>query len=114
MEICRFAAVLAALGAAAVGFAAPASADNDSYLAAVKGAGLQSKSGDEGLLANGKDACRMLSPAGSGNMFGLSPNIVADRVWQYNPLLERDGAVVIVNAAIDNLCPGVNPWGHAG
>lgn len=103
-----------ALAVVSVALAAPASADNASYLIAVKGAGLSAKNGDEGLLANGKDACRMLSPAGSGNMFGLSPNLVADRVWQNNAMLERPDAVVIVNAAIDNLCPGVNPWGHAG
>ena len=49
-----------------------------------------------------------------GLMFGLRPNVVADRVWQYNSAFERDEATAVVNAAIDNLCPGVNMLGHAG
>lgn len=91
--------------------AAPAVADNASYLAAVSG--FTSKTGAEGLLSAGKFACGQLQPR-PGYMFGLHPNVVADRVWQNNPMLERDEATVIVNAAIDNLCPGVNMLGHAG
>jgi hypothetical protein len=98
--------------AAFLGFAAPAHADNDSYLAAVNALGLNSKLGPEGLLQAGKGACGMLEPS-PGLMFGLHPNRVADIVWQGNPLLERDKATQLVNAAIDNLCPGVNAWGHA-
>lgn len=88
-----------------------ASADNESYLTAVNGP-LSSKDGPEGLLAAGKDACRLMRP-NSYLMFGRSANVVAGMVWEANPLLERDQATLLVNAAIDHLCPGVNPFGYA-
>jgi hypothetical protein len=48
-----------------------------------------------------------------GLMFGRSPNLVAEKVWAANPMLERNEAALLVNAAIDNLCPGVNMLGYA-
>jgi hypothetical protein len=104
-------AVLAAVSLSLV--ASPgANADNGSYLAAVKGLGLTSKLGDEGLLSAGKGACSLLAPT-SSLMFGRHPNLVAQWVWERNPMLERNEAALLVNAAIDNLCPGVNPFGYA-
>lgn len=97
------------LGAVGVVTAAPASADNASYLGALGGY----KTRPDDLLMAGKFACGQLQPR-PGYMFGLHPNVVADRVWQYNSAFERDEAVAVVNAAIDNLCPGVNMLGHAG
>lgn len=91
--------------------AAPASADNASYLAAL--GAYTSKTRADDLLMAGKFACGQLQPR-PGLMFGLHPNVVADRVWQYNSAFERDEATAVVNAAIDNLCPGVNMLGHAG
>jgi hypothetical protein len=93
--------------------AAPtASADNDSYLAAMDALGATSAKGDDGLLRTGKSACSMLAPS-AGLMFGRNPNWVAQVIWEQNPRLERNGAALLVNAAIDNLCPGVNPLGYA-
>ena len=46
-------------------------------------------------------------------MFGRNPNVVAQMVWQATPQFERNQAALLVNAAIDNLCPGVNPFGYA-
>lgn len=46
-------------------------------------------------------------------MFGRHPNLVAEIVWQANPMLERREAALVVNAAIDNLCPGANMLGYA-
>jgi len=93
--------------------AAPtASADNDSYLAAMDALGMISKGGDDVLLGVGKTACSMLAPS-PGLMFGRNPNWVARTLWEQSPRLERDDAALIVNAAIDNLCPGVNPLGYA-
>jgi hypothetical protein len=89
-----------------------ANADNQSFLGAMNGLGLTSKDGVEGLLQVGKAACGMLAPS-PGLMFGRAPNLVAQIVWQNNPLLERNEAAELVNAAIDNLCPGVNPLGYA-
>ncbi len=105
------AAVLAAVVVSVV--AAPVShADNASFLATMDNLGLSSKEGAEGLLRGGKGACGLLRPD-YGLMFGRHPNLVADMVWQANPMLERREAALIVNAAIDNLCPGVNALGYA-
>lgn len=60
----------------------------------------------------GKDACAALAPS-PGLMFGRNPNVVAQMVWQATPQFERNQAALLVNAAIDNLCPGVNPFGYA-
>lgn len=90
----------------------PSTADNGSYLGAMKSLGLSSKGGDEGLLQVGKAACGMLAPS-PGLMFGRHPSWVAQTVWERNPMLERNEAALLVNAAIDNLCPGVNPFGYA-
>ena len=84
--------------------APPASADNASFLAAMDGLGLSSEDGAEGLLRAGKGACSLLRPD-YGLMFGRHPNLVAEKVWQANPMLERREAALIANAAIDNLCP---------
>lgn len=93
--------------------AAPtASADNDSYLAAMDALGMYSEDGDDLLLHVGKKACSMLAPS-PGLMFGRNPNWVATTLWEQSPRLERDDAALIVNAAIDHLCPGVNPLGYA-
>ncbi|MGE2836757.1 DUF732 domain-containing protein [Mycobacterium sp. SMC-4] len=89
-----------------------ASADNASFLGAMDALGLNSPQGPEGLLRVGKAACSMLRPD-YGLMFGRHPNLVAEQVWQVNPMLERREAALIVNAAIDNLCPGVNMLGYA-
>jgi hypothetical protein len=112
--IVKVAVVPAFLAASAVTLAAPplASADNASFLAAMNGLGLSSKQGPEGLLSAGKGACSMLRPD-YGLMFGRSPNLVAEKVWAANPMLERNEAALLVNAAIDNLCPGVNMLGYA-
>jgi hypothetical protein len=107
----RLALVTAAI-ATMLGFAAPAHADNASYLAALNAAGLQDKTPD-GMLSVGHYACGALEPS-PGLMFGLHPNKVADIIWQQNPELERDQATLVVNAAIDNLCPGASVFGHAG
>jgi hypothetical protein len=114
VTIGKVAVVSVFLAAFAVTFAAPplASADNASFLAAMEGLGLSSKGGAEGLLSAGKGACSMLRPD-YGLMFGRSPNLVADKVWAANPMLERNEAALLVNAAIDNLCPGVNMLGYA-
>lgn len=104
-------AVLAAVSVSLVASPA-ANADNGSYLAAVKGLGLSSQFGAEGPLQVAKVACSMLAPSLS-LMFGRHPNWVAQTVWQRNPMLERNQASLLVNAAIDNLCPGVNPFGYA-
>ena len=104
--------VLGASAVASVLLAPAAKADNASYLAAVKGLGLNSNLGDEGLLQAGKGVCAMLAPS-PAFMWGLGPNIVAKKVWEQNPMLERDQAALLVNAATDNLCPGVNIYGHA-
>jgi hypothetical protein len=104
-------AALAALSASLV-TSPVAVADNGSYLGAMKNLGLSSKAGDEGLLRAGKGACGMLAPS-PGLMFGRSPNWVAQTVWEQSPMLERNEAALLVNAAIDNLCPGVNPFGYA-
>jgi len=90
----------------------PASADNASFLGAMDGLGLSSEQGAEGLLKAGKGACSLLRPD-YGLMFGRNPNLVAEKVWQANPMLERNEAALLVNAAIDNLCPGVNMLGYA-
>ena len=104
-------AVLATVSASLI--ACPtANADNGSYLGAMKNLGLSSKGGDEGLLQVGKAACGMLAPS-PGLMFGRHPNWVGQTVWERNPMLERNEAALLVNAAIDNLCPGVNPFGYA-
>lgn len=104
-------AALAVAFSAAVMCGSPvAAADNDSYLAAVSS--LHSAEGDDGLLKVGKGACGLLAPTNS-LMFGRSPNLVARMVWEGNPRLERPQAALLVNAAIDNLCPGVNPLGYA-
>lgn len=89
-----------------------ASADNASFLGAMDSLGLSSRGGAEGLLRVGKGACSMLRP-NYGLMFGRHPNLVAEQVWQANPMLERFEAAQLVNAAIDNLCPGVNALGYA-
>lgn len=89
-----------------VATASPATADNESYLAALNGR-VQSRNGDEALLLAGKDACRLLAP-NAAYMFGRAPHVVSRMVWEANPLLERDQADVIVYTAIDHLCPGVN------
>ena len=104
-------AVLAA-GAFALAAAPPASADNASFLNAIDGLGLSSEEGAKGLLRAGKGACSLLRPD-YGLMFGRHPNLVAEMVWQANPMLERNEAAQVVNAAIDNLCPGVNMLGYA-
>lgn len=101
---------LAAPAALAIGVAAPAAADNQSYLDAIST--FNSPTGTDGLLKVGKGACSLLRP-NNALMFGRSPNVVAQMVWEQNPQLERDEATQIVNAAIDNLCPGVNPFGYA-
>jgi hypothetical protein len=64
------------------------------------------------LLKGGKGACSLLRPD-YGLMFGRHPNLVAEMVWQANPMLERNEAALLVNAAIDNLCPGANMLGYA-
>jgi hypothetical protein len=74
---------------------------------------LSSPEGAAGLLRAGKGACALLAP-NSYLMFGRNPNWVAQMVWEQNPTLERDQATFLVNAAIDNLCPGVNMLGRAG
>ncbi|MGC7327568.1 hypothetical protein RA985_21665, partial [Mycobacteroides abscessus subsp. abscessus] len=74
------------LGVVGIGTAAPASADNASYLAAL--GGYASKTRADDLLMAGKFACGQLQPR-PGLMFGLHPNVVADRVWQYNSSFER-------------------------
>lgn len=92
--------------------AAPAaSADNQSYLSAVSAAGLTADHGDDGMLKVGKGACYLLAPH-AGYIFGILPDRVADIVWQQNPQLEHNQAAIIVNAAIDNLCPGSNAMGQ--
>ncbi|MGU3501886.1 DUF732 domain-containing protein [Mycobacterium sp. C31M] len=101
-----------ACGFAAMLTAAPASADNNSYLNRMNELGLSSELGPAGLLQTGKGACSALSP-NAGLMFGRHPNWVAQMVWESNPMLERNEASLLVNAAIDNLCPGVNPFGYA-
>lgn len=88
-----------------------ANADNESFLAAVSS--LQSEEGPAGLLKVGKGACSIMQPDGA-LWFGRHPNVAADIVWQNNPMMERPEAVLLVNAAIDHLCPGVNPFGYAG
>ena len=103
---------LLAAGAFALTAAPPASADNASFLTAIDGLGLSSEEGAEGLLRAGKGACSLLRPD-YGLMFGRHPNLVAEMVWQANPMLERNEAAQVVNAAIDNLCPGVNMLGYA-
>jgi hypothetical protein len=103
--------LVTAVLAAALGLAAPAHADNASYLAALAGTGLHDQKPD-GLLTVGHYVCGALEPS-PGLMFGLAPNKVADIVWQNNPELERDQATQVVNAAIDNLCPVATPFGHA-
>lgn len=110
----KVAVVAAFLAASAVALAVapPAGADNASFLATMDGLGLSSKQGAEGLLSAGKGACSLLRPD-YGLMFGRSPNLVAEKVWAANPMLERNEAALLVNAAIDNLCPGVNMLGYA-
>ena len=104
---------VAAAATAIFGLAAPpASADNASFLTTMDSLGLSSKQGAEGLLKAGKGACSLLRPD-YGLMFGRSPNLVAEKVWEANPMLERPEAAQLVNAAIDNLCPGVNMLGYA-
>ena len=46
-------------------------------------------------------------------MFGRNPNVVAQMVWQSTPQFERNQAALLVIAAIDNLGPGVIPFGYA-
>lgn len=104
-------AILAA-GSSSLVTAPTAGADNASYLVRMNELGLVSEFGDSGLLGTGKAACGLLAPT-AGLMFGRHPNRVADIVWEQNPMLERNEAALVVNAAIDNLCPGVNPWGYA-
>lgn len=118
MKNSGFFARLATIAAFVVGVAAPlvvaapANADNASFLGRMNEIGLSSELGDSGLLQVGKAACGMLRPD-YGLMFGRHPNLVADIVWQKNPMLERNEAGLLVNAAIDNLCPGVNALGYA-
>lgn len=95
---------------AAILTAAPAAADNQSFLAAVSD--LHSGYGPDGLLSAGKNACGIMRP-GPFHEFGRSANIAAELVWQANPQLERPQAAQLVNAAIDNLCPPVNMYGYA-
>jgi hypothetical protein len=111
---CARVAMPLVLAAAVVVLAAspPANADNASFLAAMDGLDLGSKQGAEGLLKGGKGACSLLRPD-YGLMFGRHPNLVAEMVWQANPMLERNEAALLVNAAIDNLCPGANMLGYA-
>lgn len=99
------AAVLVGVGVAT---ACPATADNDSYLAAL-GDRVPSRNGATGLLAAGKESCRLLAP-NSYLMFGRAPHVVSRMIWEAAPSLERDQADLIVNTAIDHLCPGVNPF----
>jgi hypothetical protein len=102
---------IAAISGALV--ASPAAhADNNSYLGAMNSLGLTSKAGPEGLLQGGKGACSLMRP-NSAYMFGRSANVVAQIVWEQNPMLERREAALLVNAAIDHLCPGVNMYGYA-
>lgn len=112
----RASGMMAALAFTAVSafmLAAPAAkADNQSFLAAMDQLGFTSKNGPDGLLTTGKAACRLLAPS-AGLMFGRHPNTVAEIVWADNPGLERNEAAQVVNAAIDNLCPGVNIYGYA-
>jgi hypothetical protein len=89
-----------------------ANADNASYLAAMQSIGLYPQYTADSLLHVGKDACGALAPS-EGLMFGRSPNLVARMVWQASPQFERNQAALLVNAAIDNLCPGVNMLGYA-
>lgn len=105
-----FTAAALALAATSIALAAPAAADNQSYLNAVSS--LTTPTGTDGLLQVGKGACSLLKP-NNAMMFGRAPNAVATIVWESNPQLERHEATLLVNAAIDHLCPGVNPWGHA-
>jgi hypothetical protein len=106
------AAVPATALAALVAAAPAAHADNQSFLDAMNAAGLTTEVGDAGLLAAGKGACGEMAPR-TGLVFGRSATWVADMVWRANPMLERDQATFIVNAALDNLCPGVNIYGRA-
>lgn len=102
--------VAAAMAVVGVGLAAPAAADNQSYLDAIST--FSSPQGSDGLLKIGKGACSLLRP-NNAMMFGRNPNLVAQMVWEQNPQLERPDATILVNAAIDQLCPGVNPLGYA-
>lgn len=97
------------LAVAALVAAPAASADNQSFVDALTAQGFTSA---ESYLATGKVACSALKPQ-AGLMFGRHPNLVAEMVWTANPSLERPQAAQIVNAAIDNLCPGVNAFGYA-
>lgn len=107
------ASMVSAFGVAVSLIAAPsATADNNSYLDALRGLGLTAEEGDAGALKVGKGACALLAP-GPGLLYGRHPNYVAQIVWEKNPMLERHQAAQLVNAAIDNLCPGVNLMGHA-
>ncbi|MCV7424395.1 DUF732 domain-containing protein [Mycobacterium yunnanensis] len=54
-------AAATALVGAGIATAAPATADNASYLAAL-GDRVQSRNGPDGLLAAGKESCRLLAP----------------------------------------------------
>lgn len=104
----RLAAASAAVTAACITIAAPAAADNDSYLAAL-GDRVHSTNGPEGLLAVGKEACRLLAP-NNAMMFGRAPNVVSRMIWEAAPMLERDQADFIVATANTHLCPGINPF----
>lgn len=102
--------IAAAIAAAAIVTAAPAAADNQTYLAAVAPIAGRFDNNTERLLLAGKTACGMLAPD-NYMMFGHNPTEVANRVWRIYPTLERPDAVLIVNTAIDHLCPGTNPFG---
>ena len=110
MGATRVTAALTAAAAVAIAAAPTAAADNASYLAAVNQ--FTTPTGADGLLRTGKAACNLLKPT-YGLMFGRHPNLVAEIVWEQNPQLERPEAAIIVNAAIDHLCPGVNMLGYA-
>jgi hypothetical protein len=64
----------------------------------------------------GKFACGQLQPRHPGLIFGLHPDVVADRAWQYNSAFAGDEASAVVNAACagTSTCWGVNMLGHTG
>jgi hypothetical protein len=112
MMICAKAMLPTAAVATMLMVAPAAHADNQSFLDAMNAAGLSSQDGASDMLRVGKGACGLMAPS-PGLMFGRSPNLVADLVWRGNPMLERPEAAVVVNAALDNLCPGATPFPRA-
>ncbi|MGA8543971.1 MAG: DUF732 domain-containing protein [Mycobacterium sp.] len=98
--------IAAASATAAIGLAAPAHADEDSYLNDMHDAGLTSAAGDSDLLSGGWNICRELAAGKSREQVAAEIVYSSDKNEGSTGLTPKgaDKAVVYAN---DDLCPGV-------